>query len=110
MAESPNSEDSKPMIKKKEIVEHVAGTTELNKRQAREALEASLSFMHANLKDGQELQIPPLGKVRVIIQNDGTSREKTVYRLILQKPKSDNGPDVGLDNASQEASDDSSSE
>ena len=75
------------MIKKKEIVEHVAETTELNKRQAREGLEASLSFLHTQLKAGEEIQIPPLGKIRVVVQNDGTSREKTVYRLNLQKPK-----------------------
>ncbi len=90
------------MIKKKEIVEHVAGTTELNKRQAREGLEAALSFMHANLKEGQELQIPPLGKVRVVIQNDGTSREKTVYRLILQKPKSDQVDGAEAETTSQD--------
>ena len=75
------------MIKKKEIVEHVAQTTELNKRQAREALEASLAFLHSTLESGEEVQIPPLGKIRVVVQNDGTSRQKTVYRLILQKPK-----------------------
>ncbi len=75
------------MIKKKEIVEHVAETTELNKRQAREGLETALAFLHAQLKAGEEVQIPPLGKIRVVVQNDGTSREKTVYRLILQKPK-----------------------
>lgn len=77
------------MIKKKEIVEHVAQSTELNKRQAREALEASLAFLHERLSNGEEVQIPPLGKVRVVVQNDGTSRQKTVYRLILQKPKND---------------------
>jgi len=75
------------MIKKKEIVEHVAQTTELNKRQAREALEASFAFLHSTLKNGEEVQIPPLGKIRVVVQNDGTSRQKTVYRLILQKSK-----------------------
>jgi len=77
------------MIEKKEIVEHVAETTELNKRQAREGLEASLTFLHDRLSDGQEIQIPPLGKIRIVTQNEGTSREKTVYRLILQKPKTE---------------------
>ncbi len=77
------------MIKKKEIVEHIAETTELNKRQARIALEASFEFMHAQLSEGVEVQAPPLGKVRVVTQNEGTTRQKTVYRLILQKPKKD---------------------
>lgn len=75
------------MIKKKEIVTHVAEVTSLKKYQAREALEATLAFMHERLSDGEEVQVPPLGKLRVILQNEGTPREKTVYRLILSKPK-----------------------
>lgn len=77
------------MIKKKEIVAHVAETTELNKRQARIALESALAFMHAQLTDEVELQVPPLGKVRVVTQNEGTSRQKTAYKLVLQKAKSE---------------------
>ena len=91
------------MIKKKEIVEHVAETTELNKRGARDALEATLGFIHARLSDGEEVQIPPLGKIRVVVQNDGTSRQKTVYRLILQKPKTEqDDPPAGETSAAPE--------
>lgn len=82
------------MIKKKEIVEHVAETTSYNKREAREVLEATLAFLHETLAAGQEVQIPPLGKIRVVVQNDGTSREKTVYRLILQKPKPEGDAEI----------------
>lgn len=82
------------MIKKKEIVERVAEVTPFNKREAREVLEATLAFLHESLSEGQEVQIPPLGKIRVVVQNDGTSREKTVYRLILQKPKLDDEANV----------------
>jgi len=77
------------MIKKKEIVEQIADKTELNKRQARIGLEACLEFLHESLSNGDEVQIPPLGKIRVVIQNEGTERQKTVYRLILQKQKTD---------------------
>lgn len=75
------------MIKKKQIVEHVSSETHLNKRDAREALENALSFIHERLSDGEEVQIPPLGKIKVITQNEGTTRQKIVYRLILSKAK-----------------------
>ena len=75
------------MIKKKEIVEHVAASTHLNKRDARESLETALAFLHERLTACEEVQIPPLGKIRVVRQNEGSSREKIVYRLILSKPK-----------------------
>ncbi len=77
------------MIKKKEIVEHVAASTHLNKRDARECLETAFAFLHERLSDGEEIQVPPLGKIRVIVQNEGSERQKIVYRLILSKPKPD---------------------
>ena len=92
------------MIKKKEIVEHVASTTDLKKREVREALEGVLSFLHERLLDGEEVQVPPLGKVRVVVQNDGTTRQKTVYRLILQKPKPE--PDTASNDVPDAASED----
>lgn len=73
------------MIKKKDIVEHVAATTPLKKFQAREALEAALGFMREKIEAGEDVQIPPLGKVRVIVQNEGTPKEKVVFRLVPTK-------------------------
>lgn len=83
------------MIKKKDIVEHVAATTQLKKFQAREALEATLGFLRQSIEAGQEVQIPPLGKVRVIVQNEGTPKEKIVYRLVPTKGKGADAPNAG---------------
>ena len=75
------------MIKKKDIVEHISQTSELNKRQARIGLETGLQYIHERLSNGEDVQIPPLGKLRVVIKNEGTEREKTIFRLNLQKPR-----------------------
>lgn len=82
------------VIKKKDIVESVAQTTSLKKYQAREGLEAALGYIHEQLEGGEEVQIPPLGKIRIVTQNEGTPREKIVYRLVLTKPKREADPEA----------------
>ena len=87
------------MIKKKDIVEHVAATTPLKKFQAREALEATLAYLRDKVDGREEVQIPPLGKIRVIVQNEGTPKEKTVLRLVPTKRTEKEGAEPELETA-----------
>jgi len=75
------------MIKKKDIVEHISQTSELNKRQARIGLEAGFEYIHECLSNGEDVQIPPLGKLRVVVKNEGTDRECRFRPFIIMKLK-----------------------
>jgi len=75
------------MIKKKEIYAQVAETTGLKKRDVRLVTDALLAYLHEQLKAGEDIQCPPLGKISGVTQKPGTEKEKRVYRLSLTKEK-----------------------
>lgn len=84
--------DPNAKIKKKDVYDHVTVATGLRKREVREAVDATLAYLHTCLSDGRDLQLPPLGKVRVIERGKG-AKANTHYKLVLQKPKEDDGSD-----------------
>lgn len=79
------------LIKKKELYDHVTVATGLRKREVREAIDATLAYMHECLSEGKDVQCPPLGKLKVITRGEGENA-KVLYKLALQKqgnPKAD---------------------
>lgn len=82
-------------IKKKDVYDHVTVATGLRKREVREAVDATLAYLHKCLADGRDLQLPPLGKIRVVERGKGSGAKK-IYKLNLQKPKeaSDTAPEA----------------
>lgn len=94
------------MIKKKELYEHVTLATGLRKREVREATDTLFAHMRAQLLAGEEIQCPPLGKIRIIVQNEGTERERSIYRLVLSKDQADSDDDDATDDEDAEATDD----
>ena len=75
------------MVRKKDIYDHVTVATGLRKREVREAVDATLAYLHSCLSDGREIQMPPLGKMRVIDKSKG-DKPNVQYKLNLQKSKS----------------------
>lgn len=84
------------MIKKKDIYAHVAEATGQRKRDVREITDALLAYMHQTLSEGEDIQCPPLGKIKIVTQKAGTEKEKKVYRLSLTSPKVGDASDVAL--------------
>lgn len=82
--QSEKKDDGK--VRKKQIYDHVTVATGLRKREVRESVDATLAYFHQLLSEGHDLQIPPLGKVRVIERGEGENA-KMIYKLQLQKPK-----------------------
>lgn len=80
------AEERDRLVRKKEIYDHVTVATGLRKREVREAVDATFAYLHECLSEGRDLQIPPLGKLRVIEKGSGDNR-KTQYRLNLHKAK-----------------------
>lgn len=75
------------MIKKKELYAHVAAATGQPKRDVRAVTDALFAYMNETLRAGEEIQYPPLGKIRVIVQHEGTEKERNNYKLVLASPK-----------------------
>ena len=71
-------------IRKKDLFLYVAENTSLNKKDAREAVEATLSFLRQEIADEKEVIVPPLGKITSKRVKVGTPEEKVVYKLKLR--------------------------
>ncbi len=73
------------MIRKKEIVEHVVSNSGLRKRDVREALDQAFAFMRSNLLKGEEIDCPPLGKVKVRVQGPNSDNPKLQFRVVPRR-------------------------
>ena len=82
------AEGASTLIRKKDIYDHVTVATGLRKREVREAVDAMLAYMHSCLSEGKDMQVPPLGKLRVVTQGKG-DRVKQMVKVNLQKPKAE---------------------
>ncbi|MEM9850639.1 MAG: HU family DNA-binding protein, partial [Pseudomonadota bacterium] len=76
------------------VYDHVTVATGLRKREVREAVDATLAYLHSVLDEGRDLQLPPLGKIKVVTRGEG-EKTRTQYRLNLQKTKSAEGAEPG---------------
>lgn len=74
------------MMKKNEMLDQIVESTGMKKRVARKALDAAFLLMHEKLKAGEEVVIPPLGRVKLVTKGEG-EEAKTSYKLILATEK-----------------------
>jgi nucleoid DNA-binding protein len=74
------------LIKKPELLDQVVARTNLKKRDVKPAVEAALAVIRETLQDGAELNLPPLGKIRLVKAKelDGGA---SVMTLKLRTPK-----------------------
>ena len=54
------------MLKKPEFIERTMTRTSVKKRDAKPAIEAALATLAEALKAGEDVHLPPLGKIKVI--------------------------------------------
>ncbi|MEM9013397.1 MAG: HU family DNA-binding protein [Pseudomonadota bacterium] len=73
------------ILRKKQIVEQVAVATGLKRRDVREALDSAFAITRQALSDGQDVDYPTLGKIRVKAQTRPSGRERLMYRVTLAK-------------------------
>lgn len=84
MAE-PATSDAQVM-KKPELLDQVVARTNLKKRDVKPAVEAALAVILDALQNGSELNLPPLGKLRLVKTKD-LEGGATVRTLKLRTPK-----------------------
>lgn len=84
----PTPPDDKEIrvIKKPELLDEVVLRTGLKKREVKPAVEAALSVLGDALRDGAEVNVPPLGKLRIVKSKD-LEGGAAVMTLKLRTPK-----------------------
>lgn len=65
-ADKSPTNDAAQVLKKPELFEAVVTRTNLKKRDIKPAVEAALAVIADALRDGSELNLPPLGKLRIV--------------------------------------------
>lgn len=85
MAVSPDDTDAN-LMKKPELLDEVVLRTNLKKRDVKPTVEAALAVIGDALRDGAEINIPPLGKLRVV-KSKALEGGAAVMTLKLRTPK-----------------------
>lgn len=71
---------AEPDLKKKELLEEVVVRSGIKKKDAKPVVEAMLEILGESLADGRELNLQPLGKLRI-----NRSEDHANYRIIVCK-------------------------
>ncbi len=74
------------MLKKPAFLDRVMARTDVKKRDAKPAIEAAMAVLAEALADGQDVNLPPLGKLRVVRSKDLEGGVR-VMTLKLRTPK-----------------------
>jgi len=83
------------LLRKRDLIDHITGTTDLNGKQARAAIEATFDFLTAGLKAEKTIHLPPFGKFSMRTAKAGTPQERLVPRLVLAREGSGGGGGKG---------------
>lgn len=84
--EPENATAPENLMKKPELLDAVVARTNLKKRDVKPAVEAALAVIADALRDGSELNLPPLGKVRLVKTKELASGA-SVMTLKLRTPR-----------------------
>ncbi len=91
-----------PTVKKKQLLERVAKATGGNKKQIREVVEATLIALGEALSKGEELNLPPFGKLKVNRQHERSGGEMMTLKLRRGSAKADATKSPGKQKAAKE--------
>lgn len=88
------------MIKKPEFLDRAVERTDVKKREAKPAIEAALAVPAVSLINGKELNLPPMGKLRVVKSKDvGEGAKVLTLKLRTMKDGAGQGADPSPDEA-----------
>ena len=81
---------SSPDMKKKELIDLVVERTGVKKRDAKPSVEAALAVLGEALASGRELNLPPLGKVRINRATDNGGTKVIICKIRQSAAKDEN--------------------
>ncbi|WP_108814908.1 HU family DNA-binding protein [Loktanella sp. Alg231-35] len=84
------------MMKKPALFDEVVTRTNLKKRDVKPAVEAALAVIADTLREGTDVNLPPLGKLRVVKSKD-LENGASVITLKLRTPKNATAAASGVD-------------
>ncbi len=80
-AEFTEAPDGEVTLHKRELFARVAEATEMKKPQVKQIVEATLAILGQALANGEALNLPPLGKVRIVRSRDAGAAEVMTLKL-----------------------------
>lgn len=88
------------MVKKPEFLDRAVERTDVKKREAKPAIEAALAVPAVSLINSEELNLPPMGKLRVVKSKDvGEGAKVLMLKLRTMKDGAGQGADPSPDEA-----------
>ena len=75
-----------PEVTKKEMVDRMVAQSGMKKGDARRALEATMAAMSDALREGNNLSLAPLGKMKISRTKDTPNGKLVVLRIKLKDP------------------------
>jgi len=78
---APGDESQPVMLKKQELVERIVKASGAKKKDVKLIIEAALGVLGDALSAGEELNLPPLGKMKVNRQRDEGNAEILILKL-----------------------------
>ena len=95
--------DGQPlMIKKPEILDRLVKVSGAKRKDAKLILEATLAVLGDALSEGEELNLPPLGKLKVNRTRQDGAAEVLILKLRRGGGKLDSGAQQALEDDSQD--------
>ena len=85
-AEPDTAKTEEAMLKKPELLDAVVARTNLKKRDVKPAVEAALAVLGDALRDEKVINLPPLGKLR-LVKSKPLDGGASVMTLKLRTPK-----------------------
>ncbi|MEP3345928.1 MAG: HU family DNA-binding protein [Litoreibacter sp.] len=75
-------------LSKKEMVERMVASSGMKKGEARRAFEATMEVLAQALREGHNMSLPPLGKIKIARTKDTPNGKMVVMRAKLKDPES----------------------
>jgi len=96
VVETPQPVVSGPMMRKKELVDAVVAKSGMKKKDVKPVVEAMLSVLGSALQDGRELNLQPLGKVKINREKKLPTGKMMIAKIRQSEdlPPLDSQPDV----------------
>ncbi|PTX55765.1 DNA-binding protein HU-alpha [Litoreibacter ponti] len=73
-------------LTKKELVERMVAQSGMKKGDARRALEATMGVIAGALREGRDMNLPPLGKIKIARSKETPNGKLVVLRAKLKEP------------------------
>jgi len=88
-----------PTLRKKAFIDKIVEATGAKRKDAKPIVEAVLAELGTSLSDGADLQLPPLGKIKIHRRKDLANGEMLMLKLRRAKPQAPSGGDPLADAA-----------